>query len=104
MEFLFGQETAASGNGGSAVSSASGGAVSLGTIDSGGNMGSAIGVGDTSGGLVCDEWGKCWAGGEGSVDVYGGAMANTTNIGVAADGGTAIADASGGDGNVSFVS
>ncbi len=88
-EFVFGQtSTAASGNGGGATASANGGAVGLGDINSGGNVGSAIGVGDTMG----------------SVAVDGGAIANSTNIGVSANGGTAIADASGGDYNVAFVS
>lgn len=106
MEFIFGQETASSGNGGAANANANGGAAALGDVNSGANMGSAIGVGDTAGGsIVCDEWGKsCWYEGGGSVDVNGGAMANTTNIGVTVDGGTAIADAAGGDGNISFVS
>ena len=38
------------------------------------------------------------------VSVYGGDIANGTNVGVAADGGTSIADASGGSYNVAFVS
>ena len=89
-EFVFGQdvETALAGNGGGATASANGGAVALGDINSGGNVGSAIGVGDTMG----------------TVAVDGGAIANSTNIGVSANGGTAIADASGGDYNVAFVS
>ena len=36
--------------------------------------------------------------------VDGGSIANGTNLGVSANGGTAIADASGGDYNVAFVS
>ena len=55
----------------------------------GGNAGNAIGVGDTSGG---------------SVGVDGGDVANLTDLGVTANGGTAIADASGGDYNLAFVS
>jgi hypothetical protein len=47
-----------------------------------------IGVGDTIG----------------DVAVSGGSSANATNLGIAANGGTAIADASGGDNNVAFVS
>ena len=87
---IFGQdiETASSGNGGGAVASANGGAVSVGDINSGGNVGSAIGVGDTHGDVLVD----------------GGASANATNLSVAANGGTAIADASGGNYNVAFVS
>ena len=106
MEFMFGQavETALSGNGGAANSSASGGAAALGDINSGFNAGSAIGVGDTSGGMVCDEWGKCYPDGGGSVAVDGGSISNTTSVGVSLNGGTAIADASGGDYNVAFVS
>ena len=40
-------ETASSGNGGVATASADGGAVSIGDINSGGNVGNAISVGDT---------------------------------------------------------
>jgi hypothetical protein len=78
---------ASAGNGGVADASANGGAVSIGNINSGGNAGSAIGVGDTVG----------------SVGVDGGTVGNVTDIGVTADGGTAIADASGGDGNTAIV-
>jgi hypothetical protein len=78
---------ASAGNGGVANASANGGAVNIGNINSGGNAGNAIGVGDTFG----------------AVGVDGGNIANATDIGVTADGGTAIADASGGDGNVAFV-
>src|SRR3954452_15618644 len=92
-DFLGGDDTsntdiASSGNGGVATSSASGGAVSLGDVNSGGNAGNAIGVGDTVG----------------SVGVDGGSVANVTDIGVTANGGTAISDASGGDYNLAFVS
>jgi len=82
-------DIASAGNGGVATSSASGGAVSIGDVNSGGNAGNAIGVGDT--------WG-------GSVGVDGGAVSNLTNLGITANGGTAIADASGGDYNLAFVS
>ena len=41
-------DTASAGNGGVATSAADGGAVSLGNINSGGNVGNAITVGDTS--------------------------------------------------------
>jgi hypothetical protein len=81
-------DVASSGNGGVATSSANGGAVSLGDVNSGGNAGNAIGVGDTVG----------------EVGVNGGSVANMTDIGVTANGGTAIADASGGDYNLAFVS
>ena len=82
-------DIASAGNGGVATASANGGAVSIGDVNSGGNAGSAIGVGDT--------WG-------GPVTVDGGSVANLTDIGVSANGGTAIADASGGDYNLAFVS
>ena len=81
-------DIASAGNGGVATASANGGAVSLGDVNSGGNAGNAIGVGDTVG----------------SVGVDGGSVANLTDIGVTANGGTAIADASGGDYNLAFVS
>ena len=80
---------ASAGNGGVATSSASGGAVAIGDVNSGGNAGNAIGVGDT--------WG-------GPVGVDGGTVANSTQLSISANGGTAIADASGGDYNLAFVS
>ncbi len=86
---LAGLDVASSGNGGVATASANGGAISLGDINSGGNAGNAIGVGDTVGGPVT---------------VDGGSVANLTDIGISANGGTAIADASGGDYNLAFVS
>ena len=106
MNLLFGQdvETAAAGNGGGAVASANGGAASVGDINSGSNAGSAIAVGDTAGELICDKYGKCYPGGEGSVAVDGGDIANSTNLGLTLNGGTGIADASGGNYNVAFVS
>ncbi|MBA2518630.1 MAG: hypothetical protein H0V24_03105 [Chloroflexia bacterium] len=82
------EDIAAAGNGGTADASANGGAVATGDINSGGNVGTAIGVGDTYG----------------SVAVDGGAIANATSLDVSVDGGTAIADASGGDYNIAFVS
>ena len=84
-----GIDIASAGNGGVATASANGGAVGIGDVNSGGNAGSAVGVGDT--------WG-------GPVYVDGGAVGNLTDIGVSASGGTAIADASGGDYNLAFVS
>ena len=81
-------DVASAGNGGVATSSANGGAVSIGDVNSGGNAGNAIGVGDTVG----------------SVGVDGGTVANQTLLGVSANGGTAISDASGGDYNLAFVS
>ena len=81
-------DTASAGNGGYATASSNGGAVAVGDVNSGGNAGNAIGVGDTSG----------------SVWVDGGEVANSTSIGFTADGGTAIADASGGSYNMAFAS
>jgi hypothetical protein len=81
-------DVVSAGNGGVATSSASGGAVSVADINSGGNAGNAIGVGDTVG----------------SVGVDGGDVGNLTDLGITASGGTAISDASGGDYNLAFVS
>jgi hypothetical protein len=82
-------DVASAGNGGVATASASGGAVSIGNINSGGNTGCAIGIGDTFGP---------------DPDVTGCTILNTTALDVAVDGGTAIADASGGNYNLAFVS
>jgi hypothetical protein len=105
-EYIFAQdvETAVAGNGGGANASANGGAAALGDINSGANAGNAIGVGDTMGSLICDKYGKCYPAGDGGVAVDGGDVANATNVGVTVNGGTAIADASGGNYNVAFVS
>ncbi|MBA2519658.1 MAG: hypothetical protein H0V24_08330 [Chloroflexia bacterium] len=97
------EDIAAAGNGGTANASANGGAVALGDVNSGGNAGNAISVGDT-GSLICDKYGKCYGSDGGGVSVDGGAVANSTTIDISADGGTAIADASGGDYNIAFVS
>lgn len=75
-------QISAAGNGGTATSAANGGAAALGDVDSGDNIGSVIGVGDTSGDVV----------------VSGGAIANSTGVNVELTGGTAIAAAPGGDG------
>lgn len=80
------EEIAAAGNGGTADCSANGGAVAVGDVNSGANVGSGIGVGDT--------WGD--------VAVDGGSMANATDLSVAVNGGVGICDASGGDDNVAF--
>ena len=82
-------DVASAGNGGVATASANGGAVSAGDINSGGNVCNAIGVGDTIGPDPA---------------VYGGDCLNTTDLGIAVDGGTAITDASGGNYNLAFVS
>ena len=85
----FGPDIAAAGNGGTATASANGGAVLIGDVNSGGNAGNAIAVGDT---------------GWGDVLIDGGIVTSSTSISVSANGGTAIADASGGDFNFAFVS
>jgi len=82
------QDIASAGNGGTAAASANGGAVAIGDVNSGGNAGNAVGVGDTHGAVAVD----------------GGDVSSSTSIGISADGGTAIADASGGDNNFAFVS
>ena len=86
-------DTASAGNGGVATASANGGAVSVGDINSGGNACNAIGIGNTYAVAA-------------PVDptVYGGDCFNTTDLGIVANGGTAIADASGGNYNLAFVS
>ena len=84
-----GTDIASAGNGGVATASGNGGAVSAGNINSGGNVGSAIAVGNTYGP---------------DPDVYGGDILNETGLAVAVDGGTAIADATGGNNNLAFVS
>ena len=82
-------DVASAGNGGVATASANGGAVSVGNINSGGNACNAIGIGDTWGGPVGADGGDCL---------------NTTALDISANGGTSIADASGGDYNLAFVS
>jgi hypothetical protein len=81
-------DIASAGNGGVATASANGGAVSIGNINSGGNACNAIGIGDTFADPV----------------VSGGSCLNTTALDITANGGTAIADASGGNYNLAFVS
>lgn len=97
------EEIAAAGNGGTADASANGGAVAVGDVNSGDNSGNSIAVGDTGSAPECDKWGKCYGGASGSVAVDGGAIANSTDLTIEADGGTGIADASGGDENVAFI-
>ena len=86
-------DTASAGNGGMATASSNGGAVATGDINSGGNACNAIGIGDTYAVAA-------------PVDptVYGGDCFNTTDLGIVANGGTSIADASGGNYNLAFVS
>ncbi len=83
------QDTAASGNGGTANASADGGAVGIGDVNSGLNFGSAAVIGDVDDGAV-------------AVDL--GDVSSSTTLSIDSDGGTAIADASGGDFNFAFVS
>ncbi len=80
-------EEAAAGNGGTAGSAANGGVVAVREVSSGGNTGHAIGIDDTTG----------------SATVEGGVAANSTSLDVSAHGGSAIADASGGDENDAFL-
>jgi hypothetical protein len=87
-----GSDVAAAGNGGGADAAANGGAIGVQDINSGSNAGNAMAVGDTWDGNLCD--------GVPAVSVDGGTVTNTTNVDISADGGTAIADASGGDNNV----
>ena len=84
---------ASAGNGGRANASADGGIVVIGKINSGGNRGNTINVGDIGGGA----YGECSAG---PVYIDGGDVNNSTNIDIDASGGTAIGDASGGSGNL----
>jgi hypothetical protein len=86
------QFVASAGNGGVATASANGGAVSAGDINSGGNVCNAIGIGNTSAFVPVDP------------QVNGGDCLNSTALGITVDGGTGIADASGGDYNLAFVS
>lgn len=79
-------EIAASGNGGTGTGAANGGAAALGDIDSGDNAGNALGLGDTGGG-----------------EISGGSVANSTDLTADLDGGTGIADSTGGDDNIAFT-
>ena len=75
---------ARAGTGGTANANANGGTITLGDINSGGNVGNVISTGTLSG----------------NANINGGTSSNTTNVNVSADGGLAVADASGGNGNV----
>ncbi len=77
---------AASGNGGTGGGVANGGVAALGDLNSGDNVGNALGLGDTGGG-----------------NISGGSVANGTDLGIGVDGGTGIAGASGGDENIAFT-
>ena len=80
-------DTSTAGSGGYATASANGGVVVIGDVDSGGNVGNVISVGNTGGPVWVD----------------GGDVSNSTTIDITSGGGTAIADASGGSGNVAGV-
>ena len=82
--FCSSANVASAGTGGVATSRADGGTVFVGDINSGGNVGNTIAIGNTQGG----------------VRVNGGNVSNVTDVSVSADGGMAISDASGGSGNV----
>jgi hypothetical protein len=79
---------AAAGNGGVAVAEANGGTVTVGDINSGGNRGNTIVVEGSQGGNVV---------------VDGGTVTNETTIDISADGGTAVSNADGGDGNIAVA-
>ena len=81
-------DIAAAGNGGTADASADGGAVLVDDVNSGLNSGSGIAVGDVK---------------DGSVAIEGGDVSTFTGVGISADGGVGIADASGGDENVAIA-
>jgi hypothetical protein len=73
-------ETASAGNAGVATSSANGGAVSIGDVNSGGNAGNAISIGDT----VCPGAAVAPSGGGGNA---GGGNVNAGNVGGGGRGG-----------------
>jgi len=102
------QDIVAAGNGGTADASADGGAVLIGDVNAGGNSGGSISVGNvgTPDTVVFDKYGKpiFVEGEDGAVAIDGGDVTTSTSLTVSADGGVAIADASGGDGNFAFVS
>jgi hypothetical protein len=79
---------AAAGNGGVAVAEANGGTVTVGDINSGNNRGNTIVVEGTQGGNVA---------------VDGGTVTNETTVDISADGGTAVSNANGGDGNIAVA-
>ena len=81
-------DTASAGNGGVATASANGCAVGTSDVNSSGNPGS-------------DHSNQCP---RATVSAGGGTNANSTALSVSANGGTGIADASGGSYNLAFVS
>ncbi|MDQ3694308.1 MAG: hypothetical protein M3464_11860 [Chloroflexota bacterium] len=82
-------DDAAAGNGGRARADADGGFILAGDIIAGNNQGNTVDV-------TCGGSGS----GAGGTVVYGGDILNQTTLTLSADGGTAIADAAGGDNNI----
>lgn len=80
-------EIVAAGNGGTGDGWANGGAVSLGNVNSGGNTGATISLGNS--------WGN--------VDVTPASIANSTSFSVNANAGIAISDGSGAADSVAFI-
>ena len=76
------------GNGGVAVAQANGGAITVGDINSGNNRGNTI---------VTNFGG--WFGRAANVRISGGTVSNETTVRISADGGTAVANADGGNNN-----
>ena len=85
-------DTASAGNGGVATAVADGGTAAAGDITSGSNVCTAIGLSNTSAYVPIDP------------QVDGGECLETTALGITVDGGTALADASGGNYALAFVS
>ena len=94
---------AAAGNGGNADATANGGRIMTSAIITGNNRGHVINVGNPDSAGSGASGGGTGAGGAGcagvSMVIDGGSIVNETNLNLSADGGTAIADASGGDDN-----
>ena len=80
------------GDGGVATGAADGGTASAGDVNSGGNVCNAMSLGNTSGNVPVDP------------QVYGGECLDTPVLGIRVDGGSTIADASGGNFNLAFFS
>src|SRR5215217_2346249 len=82
---------AAAGNAGVAVAEANGGMIDLDDVNSGRNAGNSIAV--SAGSSPCGY-------GPSNVAVDGGNVSNETTVRLSADGGVAVANANGGDGNI----
>src|SRR5829696_6950625 len=81
---------AAAGNAGPATAAANGGMIDLDTVNSGGNSGNRIAV--STGSAPCSY-------GPRTVAITGGTVSNQTTVRLSADGGTATANANGGNNN-----